>query len=144
MEDTAQAASSAFLLSQPALLFLTAHLAGKFCCGLHQLMQLFQYRGSLGFTQKGCGIFFESRIKCLHIWGFEKDQIPGRHFRVVLANSIVNAIFFCIPFKPTDMTMCMKEKKLDTVSSIWSIFLLMVPMVFAVLKSIVLFMGVTS
>ena len=28
----------------------------------------------------------------------EKDQIPGRHFRVVLANSIVNAIFFCIPF----------------------------------------------
>ena len=42
------------------------------------------------------------------------------------------------------MTMCMKEKKLDTVSSIWSIFLLMVPMVFAVLKSIVLFMGVTS
>lgn len=40
--------------------------------------------------------------------------------------------------------MCMKEKKLDTVSSIWSIFLLMVPMVFAVLKSIVLFMGVTS
>ena len=39
---------------------------------------------------------------------------------------------------------CMNEKKPVTASSMWSIFLLMVSMVFAVLKSMVLFIGVSS
>jgi len=34
--------------------------------------------------------------------GFEKDQIPGRHLGIVLADSIVDAVLFGIAFQPTD------------------------------------------
>ena len=33
------------------------------------------------------------------IRGFEKDQIPGRHFRIVLADGVVDAVLFGIPLK---------------------------------------------
>ena len=36
------------------------------------------------------------------IRGFEKDQIPGRNFGGVLADSIVDAVLFGIAFQPTD------------------------------------------
>lgn len=38
----------------------------------------------------------------MSIRGFEKDQIPGRHFGGVLADGIVDAVLFGVAFQPTD------------------------------------------
>ena len=65
-------------------------------------LQPCQYRGAFVLVQQGCRIFLERRVKGFCIRGFEKDQIPGRHFRAVLADSVVDAVLFGIAFQTTD------------------------------------------
>ena len=79
--------------------------AGEFCRCLHQFLQPCQYRGAFVLVQQGCRIFLERRVKGFCIRGFEKDQIPGRHFRAVLADGVVDAVLFGIAFQTTDASL---------------------------------------
>ena len=82
--------------------FLVPDFAGEFCRRLHQFMQFCQHRGAVVFVQQRCRILFERRVEGFCVRGFEKDQIPGRHLRAVLADGVVDAVLFGVAFQPTD------------------------------------------
>ena len=55
--------------------------------------------GSVSYTHLDV---YKRQVEGFCVRGFEKDQIPGRHLRAVLADGVVDAVLFDIAFQTTD------------------------------------------